>query len=289
MSRLRWLALPLTGSLRPRTGGSHASQQPGVSNGPVLTALRNTVGVDFEVLGELVQEHPGVLAYLARERATGGLVGLRLELEAPNHYMLDIVRELPTVMAGVEARCPRCAADAVAGARFCTRCGSDLSEIGLMGRGIPRAGLPAGLERAAAGKYEILGELAGAEGGPVYCARERGTSGIVALCLWKDAHDEYVLHVTRTFACLPRPMPPPEMADTPSAEYVPSAPISESLHPREPEQPLSRGPERRPARPVARRMSSSDSGDGTAWMVAILVVLIIVAAVFVALRYGSGF
>jgi hypothetical protein len=36
-------------------------------------------------------------------------------------------------------------------------------------------------------------------------------------------------------------------------------------------------------------MSSSDSGDGTAWMVAILVVLIIVAAVFVALRYGSGF
>lgn len=242
------------------------------------------------MLGELVQEHPGVLAYLARERATGGLVGLRLELEAPNHYMLDIVRELPTAMAGIEARCPRCATDAVAGARFCTRCGSDLSGIGSMGRGIPRAELAAGLERAAAGKYEILGELAGAEGGPVYFARERGTSGIVALRLWKDAHDEYVLHVTRTFACLPRPMPPPEMAGTPSAEFVLSASIPEPLHPREPiEQPLSRGPERSPARPVARRMSSSDSGDATAWMAAILVVLIIVAAVFVALRYGSGF
>jgi hypothetical protein len=36
-------------------------------------------------------------------------------------------------------------------------------------------------------------------------------------------------------------------------------------------------------------MSSSDSGDGTGWMVAILVVLIIVGAVLVALHYGSGF
>jgi hypothetical protein len=215
---------------------------------------------------------------------------LRLELEAPNHYMLDIVRELPTAVPGVEARCPRCAADAVAGARFCTRCGSDLSGIGLMGRGIPRAELPAGLERATAGKYEILGELAGAEGGPVYFARERVTSGIVALRLWKDAHDEYVLHVTRAFACLPRPMPPPEMTGTPAAGFVPGASMAGPLRPREPvEQPLSRGPERRPARPVARRMSSSDSGDGPAWMVAILVVLIILAVVFVALRYASGF
>ncbi len=76
-------------------------------------------------------------------------------------------------------------------------------------------GLMRALQQAAAGKYEILGQMSRRQGGGlVYFAREMGSKKLVALRLLRAADEAYSIGVTRVMHSLVLdkgdPDPPPE-------------------------------------------------------------------------------
>lgn len=205
----------------------------GASDAELLDAVRGAVGDTYEVLGVMGHvsssgsEPDGrdTVVLLGRALQSAQLVALRLHPEADG-YSVEIAQRLDASDAADAAACPRCGAPVVEWGRFCARCGGEL----------PVAEAPASREElldavrgAAAGTFEILGEMARADGdGVVYLARERATGRIVTLRLRREADageaESYELGETRVMTPLvarlgerPSATPPPPAVPAPPA------------------------------------------------------------------------
>lgn len=162
----------------------------------------------FDVYGELGRRSDRDIWYLAREQGTDALVLLRLREErigpsgAPE-YSLAIEHDLDKEVPVGDGVCPRCRAPLRSFARFCGKCGADLTT----GNRMPatpdeRARLLGDVRRAADEYYDVLGELPWAGGlGVVYFALERATGRLVRLRLQADG-EEFSLDETRAMVPL---------------------------------------------------------------------------------------
>ncbi|MGH7467842.1 MAG: serine/threonine-protein kinase [Longimicrobiales bacterium] len=169
----------------------------------VLGAIRKAVGNAFEILGEMGREGDQAVAYLARENDTGGLVALKLEKEeaeaSDSDLSLTVRRQLDASVPAQSEQCAFCQAVVKTWTRFCPSCSRDLSGRGQTDN-TGQEQLRAEVRRAAAGRYELLGEMPRAEGGrPVFFGRRNDTGEIVALRLDRvaEGEDKFAVSVTQ--------------------------------------------------------------------------------------------
>lgn len=157
---------------------------------PLLEQVRETAE-GFEVFGELGRHSDADIWYLAREEGTEVLVALRLsrkearpDAPAPE-YNLEVARELSGQVALGLGDCPRCGAALRAWARFCGKCGADVSGAAAMPADPEaRADLLEQVREAAGEVYRVLGEMPWAGGGGlVYFALEKESGRLVRLRL----------------------------------------------------------------------------------------------------------
>jgi hypothetical protein len=235
----------------------------------LLTSVRATAAPDFEVLGEIARSaRDGAVLFLARAASDRGLVALRLsKAGGDQEFQLEVVRQLDPTLPSPSGDCPRCGARFVAWARFCSKCGSALfGDAGRPESRHAREELRAAVDEAAAGRYEILGEMRHAEGpGVVYFARDLVSGRIEALRVQPEGAEEFSIGKTNVMRRLsvsiqsarrptpgapparpaPAPAPPPP---APRPGVVPATRPAPTAHP-----PVVPVPAR-PA-PAARRKS----------------------------------
>ena len=124
------------------------------------------------------------ILYLARERRTQHLVALQLHPgSSPSSMWLEVLRRLDASLPGLEERCGACQRVVTAGAKFCPKCGADLSAV-------PTGGaddVVEAVKQATGTQYEYLGRMDHGTGNPVFIVRERGTGRLAALRLHKRA------------------------------------------------------------------------------------------------------
>lgn len=190
---------------------------PGKKRDPFLDGVRAATEGSLEILGEISRTEDGTIVYLARYLDGGALVALRLVrgLGARHEYDLDIFEELDSSLPAPPTNCPVCRAALGGWGRFCGQCGSDLSGVDLEGEVKTPTGLMRAAQQAAAGKYEILGQMRRTQGGGlVYFAREMGSMKLVALRLSREAGEAYSIGVTRVMRSIGLdagdPNPPPK-------------------------------------------------------------------------------
>jgi len=123
------------------------------------------------------------IVYLAREMKSQQLVALQLHPgNSPTSMWLEVLRRLDASLPGLEERCGSCQRPVTAGAKFCPKCGADLSAV-------PSGGSDEVMEavkQATAGQYEYLGRMEhGTHGGSVFVVRERSSGRLAALRLHK--------------------------------------------------------------------------------------------------------
>ena len=154
----------------------------------IWDALARALAGEYDILARLGFGRGDAPVYLARELVTDNLVALRLPpISSGNdaqEYGLEVVRQIDQTLPEVETRCSHCGRTLHQWARFCTKCGRDISGIAPSTSGKTRDQLRALARAASAGKYEVLGEMTRAEGGGlVYFARDYATGRIVGLQL----------------------------------------------------------------------------------------------------------
>jgi hypothetical protein len=240
----------------------------------LLTAVRATAAPDYEVLGEIARSaRDGSVLFLARAASDRGLVALRLSRAgADQEFQLELVRQLDPTLPSPSGDCPRCGARFVAWARFCGKCGSALfGDAGKPESRHAREELRAAVDDAAAGRYEILGEMRHAEGpGVVYFARDLATGRIEALRVQPEGAEEFSIGKTNVMRRLSvsiqaarrptpgapppqpaRPAPPSRPAPPPSGPPTPATPALRSgvVPPARPEPPARSPLAQAPARP----------------------------------------
>lgn len=202
---------------------------------PLFAAVRETAAPDYEVLGEITRSvHSGAVVFLARAAADRGLVALRVTPEADGQeFGLELVKRLDASLPAPGGTCSKCGAPFVAWARFCNKCGS-----AIFGSADPqesphaRAELRVAVEEAAAGRYEVLGEMRHAEGaGVVYFARSLATGKIEALRVQPEGEQEFSVGKTNVMRRLSvsiqatrAPTPPGQPAPVPPPRPMPAAP-----------------------------------------------------------------
>lgn len=124
------------------------------------------------------------ILYLARERRTQHLVALQLHPgSSPSSMWLEVLRRLDASLPGLEERCGACQRVVTSGAKFCAKCGADLSAV-------PTGGaddVVEAVKQATGTQYEHLGRMDHSTGNPVFIVRERGTGRLAALRLHKRA------------------------------------------------------------------------------------------------------
>lgn len=124
------------------------------------------------------------ILYLARERRTQHLVALQLHPgSSPSSMWLEVLRRLDASLPGLEERCGACQRVVTAGAKFCPKCGADLSAV-------PTGGaddVVEAVKQATGTQYEYLGRMDHGTGTPVFIVRERSTGRLAALRLHKRA------------------------------------------------------------------------------------------------------
>jgi hypothetical protein len=170
----------------------------------LLYAVRDAAAGVYEVIGEVGRTERGTIVFLAREIATATVVALRLEPSGDDEagvpqFSLDVLRELDESVPSLEGVCPKCSKPIRKWARFCTKCGQDVTGISpsQSGASVSRVGLRQDAERvAAASGYQFIGEMPrAAGGGAVYFARDPRENRVVALRLTKEG-DRLGLGVT---------------------------------------------------------------------------------------------
>ena len=157
-------------------------------------AVQATVASDYELLGELGRGDGGRVVYLARERASGSLVALRLDRGGASEaeYELTVLPHLDETVPSAGSACPYCGNHVRDWARFCPHCGRDISGEAEAdsGSGFNTAQLLQAVRESAADEYEVLGEMPRARGGGrVYFARDLATGAIIALRLHRERSD----------------------------------------------------------------------------------------------------
>lgn len=157
----------------------------------IWDALARALAGEYDILARLGFGRGDAPVYLARELVTGTLVVLRLPpISAGNdaqEYGLEVVRQIDYTLPAVETRCSHCGRTLHQWARFCTKCGQDISGLAPSTEGRTRDQLLRLAREAAAGRYEVLGEMTRAEGGGlVYFARELDSGRVVGFQLEPD-------------------------------------------------------------------------------------------------------
>jgi hypothetical protein len=143
-------------------------------------------------------------AFLGRPLSGRGPLAILLLQEAEDddgEFDLETVEALDAGLPLGRTTCHACGQGDEGWPRFCPRCGADLT-------GIPAdAAVPGGsaeelleeVRGAAAGVYDVLGDMPHAEGGgPLYFAREAGTGRVVGLALRHEADGDLDLAVSWT-------------------------------------------------------------------------------------------
>lgn len=124
------------------------------------------------------------ILYLARERRTQHLVALQLHPgSSPSSMWLEVLRRLDASLPGLEERCGACQRVVTSGAKFCAKCGADLSAV-------PTGGaddVVEAVKQATGTQYEYLGRMDHGTGNPVFIVRERAAGRLAALRLHKRA------------------------------------------------------------------------------------------------------
>jgi hypothetical protein len=170
----------------------------------VWDALARALTGEYEIVARLGLGSGGAPVYLARELITDTLVALRLpplvsDSEA-REFGLEVVRQIDASLPEIETRCSHCGAVLRQWSRFCSRCGRDISGIApatVTGAGQTREQLRRLARDAAAGKYDIIGEMTRAEGGGmVYFGRDLANGQVVGLQL--ESGPEATLMMTAT-------------------------------------------------------------------------------------------
>ncbi len=160
----------------------------------MLLAVREAAAGVYDLLGELGRNRYGSIVYLGRELATGALTALKLDVSPsnPNELELTVAAELDESIPALGYECHYCGQRLDSWGRFCTTCGRDVSGVTTERMaGFEREQLLAAVRDAAAGEYEILGEMQRARGGGiVYFARELATNQIIALRLQREKKAE---------------------------------------------------------------------------------------------------
>jgi hypothetical protein len=176
-----------------------------MTDAELLYAVQQIAAGEYEVLGEIGRTAGGPIVFLARDLATAAMVAMRLDPSGKDdagvpQFSLDVLHELDESVPSLETTCPRCAKPLRKWARFCTKCGLDVSGVSpsLSGASMSRDVLRKEAERvAAASGYDLLGEMPrAAGGGDVYFARDRQTNRIFALRLMKESGQSFELGVT---------------------------------------------------------------------------------------------
>ena len=182
---------------------------PGPTN-PLMQRVRDSVAGTHDLLGELGTDEEGVLLYLARELATGVLVGVSVKQDNAEgtEFTVEVRRTLGETVAVQGSHCPECQTPLPDLERFCFQCGADLSGV-TAADGTPESTrLLTALATATAGRFEILGRMdRERRAGTVYFARELNTQRIVALRLRRaevsDAvQAEFVVRQTQVFRAM---------------------------------------------------------------------------------------
>ena len=174
----------------------------------VWEALARALSGEYDIVGRIVIGRSGAPVYLARELVTGNLVALRLPPlvsgSDARESGLEIVRQIDGSLPGIVAQCSHCGAKVRQWARFCTRCGRDISGLDPSAAGQSRDQLLALAQRHAAGKYEVLGDMTRADGGGlVFFGRDLATGDIAALQL--ELGPNAVITMTTTQFAAPDP------------------------------------------------------------------------------------
>jgi len=187
--------------MQPRTGPARSPGSPTEhgTEDELLRAVKEAASAEYEILGEMGRGERGSVVYLARERSSKKLVALKLRRNGGD-YELSVVRELDATVPAMGLMCPACHVDLVGWGRFCSHCGQDLSSA--RPNGASSEQLIQAVQAAAAGKYEVLGEMERPDGnGAVYFARENSSQRLVALRLTResagDGAESFALGVTQ--------------------------------------------------------------------------------------------
>jgi len=137
----------------------------------------------LSVVPAALQSFRGRVVYLARERRQQRLVALQLHLgSSTNSMMLEVLRQLDASLPSLEERCGFCQRVVAQGAKYCSKCGADLS---VMPSGASDEVLDA-VKQATAGRYEFLGRMEyGTRGGTVFVMRDLASGRLAALRLHK--------------------------------------------------------------------------------------------------------
>ena len=209
----------------------------------LLEQVKRAASGVYDILGEMGRSKSGNVVYLAREVATAHLVAMKLSRAAgASEYGLEVVRTLDDSVPGLENQCPQCKALLTDWGKFCTRCGADLSAVGVNPSSGEAAQLLDAVKQATAGVYEILGRMDRAESkGVVFFARDLKRGKVVALRLQRDAGGDpnqaaYSLGETQVFRPLaaelgatqvgsyspPPAAPPPAPAPSPIIAPAPT-------------------------------------------------------------------
>lgn len=194
-----------------------------------LSAVREAVEGEYDLLGEMGRDDRRIIVYLARDLSSGRLVALKLEQgDSRDEFSLEVVKQLDSSLLTAESSCPRCNAPAQVGwRRYCPQCGADMS--GFSSELQSPADLLEAVREAAPDEFEVLGEMDRAEGGGrVYFARDRKSGGIITLRLQrqKDSHggEEYGLSQTRLLKPLAAELGGSRTAQTPPKIKPPGGP-----------------------------------------------------------------
>jgi TPR repeat protein len=172
----------------------------------MLHAVREAAAGVYDLLGELGRNRYGSIVYLGRELATGALTALKLDVSSsnPDELELTVATELDESIPALGYECHFCGEHLDSWGRFCTSCGRDVSGV-ITDKmsALEREELLVAARSAAAGEYEILGEMHRVRGGGiVYFARELASNQIIALRLQQEPKNErgeteYVLGKTQ--------------------------------------------------------------------------------------------
>jgi len=168
----------------------------------VWNALSRALAGEYDIVARLGMASGGAPVYLARERMTDSLVALRLPpLESDGEsreFGLEVVRQIDKSLPAIETRCSNCSAVLRQWSRFCVQCGRDVSGLAPAPGGQTRETLRRLARDTAADKYDILGDMARAEGGGmVYFGRDRATGHVVGLQLESGPESSPVITTTQ--------------------------------------------------------------------------------------------
>lgn len=172
-----------------------------MSEDAVWEALARALSGEYEIIARLGLGHGGAPVYLARELVTDSLVALRLPdlvSDQDARSGLEIVRQLDGSLPEIETKCPHCAATIRHWSRRCSNCGHDVAGMTPESSGQTREQLGTLARNVARHKYEILGDMARADGGgAVYFGRDLTSGEIVGLQLESGRSGRPTINIAR--------------------------------------------------------------------------------------------